>query len=56
MDRQADLACHCLYVHKGGAGPAAGRGMKGLALRRRTPRRRLPSAARQDRQTGAGAE
>ena len=45
VDRQADLACHCLYVYKGGAG----RGMKGLALRRRTPRRRLPSAARRDR-------
>ena len=43
VDRQADLACHCLYVYEGGAG----RGMKGLALRRCTPRRcRLPSAAR----------
>ena len=29
-------------------------GLKGLALRRRTPRRRLPNAARRDRQTGGG--
>ncbi len=35
VDRQADLACHCLYVYEGGAG----RAMKGLALRRRTQRR-----------------
>ena len=41
VDRQADLACHCLYVYQGGTGPAAGRGVKGLALRRRTQRRRL---------------
>jgi hypothetical protein len=52
VDRQANLACQCLYVNEGGAG----RGMKGLVLRRRTPRRHLPSAARRDRQTGAGAE
>ena len=29
-------------------------GLKGLAFRRRTPRRRLPDAARRDRQTGGG--
>jgi hypothetical protein len=33
VDRQADLARRCLYVYESGAG----RGMKGLALRRRTP-------------------
>ncbi len=46
-DRQADLACQCLHVYDGGEG-----GMKGLALRHRTTRRRLPSAARRDLQTG----
>ena len=29
-------------------------GLKGLEFRRRTPRRRLPNAARRDRQTGGG--
>ena len=50
VDRQADLACQCLYVYEGGAG----RGMKGLVLRRRTPRRRPPSAARRARCTERG--
>jgi hypothetical protein len=52
VDRQANLACQCLYVYEGGAG----RGMKSLVLSSFSPRRRLPSAARRDRQTGAGAE
>jgi hypothetical protein len=46
-DGQADLACQCWYVYEGGAGENEGLGL----LRSRTPRRRLPIAARQDSQT-----